>query len=99
MSVPEVVRAEVDAKVGRFDRWLPDVVPEPGSRDVAVGVDGAETSGGILAGFAPAGAVVGVDVLTALAAALACGIPAQRPVSVTALGLDKAEGFRVEEDA
>src|SRR5690606_40364083 len=71
----------------RFSRdWSSDVCS---SDLVTVGVDGATASGGVFAARATAGAVVSVDVLAVLAAALASGVAAQDAVAVAPVGFDE----------
>src|SRR5690606_36980228 len=98
VGVAEIVRPEVDTEIGGLDRGFPDVITKPTAGDVTVGVDGATASGGVFAARATAGAVVSVDVLAVLAAALASGVAAQDAVAVAPVGFDVAEGFRGSED-
>ena len=71
VGVAEVVDAHVDHQVRLLQRWLPDALPEPARRDVAVRVTRSQSARIVLAVGAALGPVPAVGVPAVVAAAAA----------------------------
>ncbi|GAA5087188.1 hypothetical protein GCM10023259_100780 [Thermocatellispora tengchongensis] len=98
VGVAQAVHADVDVEAGGGEGGEPDLLSEPVAGDVAVGVAGVRSSGGVLAGGVAFGAVDGVGVLAVAAFGFAGGVAADGAVAVGAsggVGFGEAELVRV----
>src|SRR5204863_5515650 len=86
VCVAQVMHTHMETKPGCGKCWLPDALPEPIPRDVAVGVERSRSPGTIRARCSPDGSVDRVRVSAMLALAFAGRVTAQRAVPVLASG-------------